>query len=662
MTTDGSALVLVQPNDTLEVIVAHARQTGATSVELLVPAHTSALQNWRNVGILQQALAQSGIEVMLISSDEDVLEAGREGGVTTIAIEGTSVVGPLVPQKQRSQRPAVSTPVSPPKPTRSIERDMLDLLDQGSGTPAKPVQERIATPQYSDQDADFLATLDDLGETFAQDETATRRATRAPEPPVVADRETTPIRAVAAPRSSRPAVPAPANRPHTPRRSARSEPAVDIGRRRRRVEPEDEQQAVEPSTRRRMGLSPVFIAGLVLIALFGVGAVWALNSRVSVTIGAPAARTRELPIVNEPIPYGAEASGDTPSILAAPVVADTEFVVHGQVEAQTTSPMGKAKGNVLVINTISQALSLPEGTEFVGRNPQGAEVRFSIDAPVTIPGASSSSSLTGTSITYGQANVAVTARSPGAASNIPENTVRSILIPGQTLIDCVSSNPICRNDAISGGSDEPQWIVTDADQQRVLGEALTGLYNTGVQQLRAQTNGVQSTIDASSISPSPQVLGRRESYEPPVMSPAIGQPSDTREFTMTVRTRFVALAVRPDRMLKDQLAQIVNGYLAQNGGERCTAAEVGQSKIDSWIWDGASLKINGVLQCSPRGVLGPEIRLQVRDSLRGKTRAEADAALRELQLQGLIGEYSMGGDAQQLPSLDFLIDVRFAGE
>ena len=410
-----------------------------------------------------------------------------------------------------------------------------------------------------------------------------------------------------------------------------------------------------------MGFMLPLLLLLALLAALAFGAYWLYSSRAAVTIYPPEARTREEPITDEVIPYNADPGADPGVVQAIPVQAETTYSVSGQVANQVVSPTNRARGTVTLVNTIGQAINLPEGTEFIARNPQGAEVRFAIDAPTTLPGATTAASLTGTSTTYGQIQVAVTARSAGAASNVPENSVFSILIPGQQLLDCSSSNPICRNEALAGGSDEPQWIVTEADIDRVLQEALTGLYNAGVQQLRSKTDNVNTVIDATTITPNDQALGLPENYEPPIVSPAIGQPTDptTQAFSMTIKTRFSALATPADNLVKKQLETVVQQHFAQRTPPFCAGAAGQQPRID-YTWDGNSLKVNGAMICTPQTGFSESTRLRVREALRGKTHDEAIAALQALQSEGLIGNFELPDGTQPMPSFEILLNVNFA--
>jgi hypothetical protein len=657
MTEHESALVLVQPSDTVAIVAAKARRAGTEQVELLIPADNADLQIRRNMAALRQILAQDGVGLLVVSSDDRVLNAARLSGVDTLFVEGVRVAGPLIPRKPRAmpqiRQIVPSSGTVSPVATNPDDLDMLDLLDQ--------VADQNATPAYQGDQAELYASLDDLSDTFQSNELASRR--------VVGDhrtnqtsagKETLPIE-VGATASRKPsASPRPEDRPRSGARRAnlREEPAAPIASRRRLAPVRDEDEET-PLPRRQTTPMPMLIIGLLVAILLIVAVIWALSSRVTVIVHTPSASIREVPITDEVLPVTDKPVADTPAILAVPVSAETEFTVSGQVANQTISPTGNAQGTMTIINTIDQALNLPEGTEFIGKNDKGAEVRFAAQAAVTIPGASTSSSLTGRSTTYGQAQVVIIARSPGAASNVVENTIKQILIPGQPLLDCGTSNFICQHGPMNGGTDELQYVVTNADVQAVLGEALTGLYNAGIQQLRSQGVVGQSMVDETSIAPNPQALGRPESYDQPVVTPPIGQVSGTREFKVTVRTRFTALAVPPESAMKDQIAKIVNAHFAQRNTPPCSSTEVTRPSIQSWNWDGASLKVNGTVVCEPVGALAPETRLQVRDALRGKTRDQAEVVLRDLQSKGVIGEYTLPQGIQQFPPLDALLDVQF---
>lgn len=680
--SEDSTLVLVQPQDSIDEVAERVHQTGVKQAQLLIPADTATLRNRYAMADLRRQLAQDGISISVISSDDHVLQAARQGGIDTLRIEGTQVSGPLVAGQSRRKAAA--------RPTANNMSFLMGLLSAGSGerldrpspritrpihTEAKPASDLAAeaatlqqldsaqtTDRYaalSAEDAELYSSYDDLSDAIqseaakprseprqrpAEDSSETSAATREGTRELERSRGS---RATEDMRSSRRAVADEVAAERTASRRSRRRP-IQLG-----------ESAAAP--RRDMGFLVPLLLLLALLAALAFGAYWLFSSRAAVTIYPPEARVREEPITDEVIPYNANPGTDSGVIQAIPVQAETTYTVNGQVLNQVVSPTNRARGTITLLNTIGQAIGLPEGTEFIGRNAQGADVRFALDTPTTIPAATTSSSLTGSSTTYGQIQVAVTARSPGAASNVPENSVYRILIPGLQLLDCASSNPVCRNEALSGGSDEPQWIVTEGDVNRLLQEALTGLYNAGVQQLRSQTDNVNTVIDATTITPNDKTLGLPENYEPPIISPALGQPSDpvTHAFSMTVRTRFNALATPANNLVQKQLETVVQQHFAQRTPPMCAGAAGQQPRIE-YSWDGNSLKINGAMICTPQAGFADSTRLRVREALRGKSREEAIAALQALQNEGLIGNFEIPSDVRSMPGFDIMLNVNFA--
>ncbi|HEX9373416.1 MAG TPA: hypothetical protein VF897_20555, partial [Roseiflexaceae bacterium] len=402
-------------------------------------------------------------------------------------------------------------------------------------------------------------------------------------------------------------------------------------------------------------LLPIVIVALLALAL----AFWLISSRTTVTVAPPASTAGAHPFNGEVIPLAAAGSSAGTAVQASPVTAEAAATVPGQVQTETLSPSGTAKGVVTIINTIANPVPLPKGSEFIGKNEKGQEVRFTLDADTTVPPAVTSSSLTGSSTTYGQIDAAITARSPGSASNVPENSITQLLIPGQQPIVSQNSNFIFQNAAITGGSEEKQRIVTEGDVQGVLQAALTQLYNSGVQQLGAQIDGAKFQIDQTTIAPSAAELGSPQSYEPPVVEPPVGQAVDPNNpnFKVTVRARFSALATPKGKLVGEQLKTVAPQYLVQRGGSPCKAAERPATSVTNWRWDGQKLTIDGSISCLPATGLPPDVIGRVKDALRGQTRDAAETSLRALQQQGLIGEYALPPDKASFPRFDWLITV-----
>jgi hypothetical protein len=359
------------------------------------------------------------------------------------------------------------------------------------------------------------------------------------------------------------------------------------------------------------------------------------------------------------IPLTQAGETSTAAIEAAPVSAAAEATVTGEIQKETLSPVGTAKGEITIINTIGSAVPIPRGSEFIGKNSAGQEVRFSIDNDVTVPGATSTSSLSGSSTTYGQIAVAVTARSPGSASNVDVNSITQLLIPGQQPIVSQNSNFIFQNQPIGGGTEEAQRIVTEADVQAVLGQALTALYANGIQALRGQIDESKLAIDATTVAPSAETLGDPKNYDPPVVEPAIGQAVDPNNpvFKVTVRASFNALATPSGRSVSDQLQTVVPKYFFERPDRPCKTGERQGTRVDASRWDGEKLTIDAVITCTPIGGLPPETIGKVKDAVRGQSHDGAATSLETLKQDGLIGDYQLP-DQAQLPRFDWLITVQ----
>jgi hypothetical protein len=690
MAAAESTLVPVAPDDTVDSILRNIRSTGAASVELLVPDDTAALQAPRGFERLRQALDAGRVELLVISSDEQTIAAARRNQIATVVVQGVRV-RPSAPSATDRASSRYTTQMLPAIPidvdARIDARDaaFLDALDQ------VPAREQYA--DLSEEDAELYDVIDDLPDDLAQADTYGRRRSGdtatlhddelfADELDSLSDSsyaETVVGRAPARDDRARGGTgrrytaadmdmddePARTRGGRTASKRSGAVARRDSGARgasRARATPAGRQYDdadTYPAAARSLPawLLALALAGLIVIAL----AFWLLSSRVTVAVSLPAVSASERPFTNEVIPL---VSGDTgatgTAVQAVPATADAEATVEGRVESETLAPTSSAKGQITIINTIGSAVPIPRGAEFIGKNDKGQEVRLTLDADVTVPGATTTTSLTGTSTNYGQISVNVTARSPGAASNVPDNTITQLLIPGQQPIVSQNSNFIFQHGAITGGSDQAQRIVTENEVQGVLQEALTQLYNNGLQQLSAQIDASKSDIDPATISPSAAELGDPTHYELVSVEPAIGQPVDPTNpvFKVMVRARFAALATPSGKPVQDQLGTVVRDYFQQRDSAACKAGEIPSQDVTAWRWDGEKLTIDGTFKCTPNAGLVPGTEEKVRDAVRGQSREAADAGLQRLQQQGLIGGYTLPPDRSSFPRFGWLIGVQ----
>src|SRR5688572_29488476 len=94
MAAGESALVPISPDDSIESIATQIRGEGATHVQLLVPDGTAALQSLGGFQRLLQKLAADHVSLLLISSDEQTLNAARLSQVETLGVQGAQVTIP----------------------------------------------------------------------------------------------------------------------------------------------------------------------------------------------------------------------------------------------------------------------------------------------------------------------------------------------------------------------------------------------------------------------------------------------------------------------------------------------------------------------------------------------------------------------------------------
>jgi hypothetical protein len=321
-------------------------------------------------------------------------------------------------------------------------------------------------------------------------------------------------------------------------------------------------------------------------------------------------------------------------------------------------PDGRAKGTIMVINMLEQAVALPQGTEFIASGG-GGEVRYMIDAPATIPPAVTTSTLTSRTIDYGQVEVTVTARSAGSASNVGENQITTLLLPGQGPIDNDNGQIILRNAPITGGSETMRRIVSEADETRLLGAALTNAYAQGVSDLAAQATQRMLQIDDATIDPSATQLGQPQIYGEPQLTPAVGTVLDPRNAQMqiTVQVTFRAYAIKADQTIQAQLQQVVPQRFQGGSTPICRVGELSAFKVSEWHPSTTAIVINGEIRCSPQMPIPASVINDLPKQLQGVSNAQAQTLLEALKTKGIISGYTLP-TRDQLPPLPQLITVR----
>jgi|GEM_PF-738399 len=390
---------------------------------------------------------------------------------------------------------------------------------------------------------------------------------------------------------------------------------------------------------------------------------------VTISVSPPPSALAVEPVTDLALPLaepGAGQPGDqaATAIESAVLAADSSIAAEGTVTAGVLAPSGTAAGVVTVLNQNAQGIALPAGTEFVAIQPDGQEVPFLSSAEVVVPPATTADQGAQIVTTRGSAQVPVTARSPGSASNVGPNTIRRMTIPGGPSFEVVGGLLRVTHEAISGGSEAEVRVVGDADVQRVLAGALEQLDAGGRQQLETQAAARGLAVELTTILPRREGLEQLQGFDLTV-TPGVGETLDPNNprFTVSVSARYSALATPPGRPLVGDGGQLSDVFPEQL--RRAGLLEAGDCRapaVTDWRWDGQTLFVDGTIGPDPRCTgISPAAERQVREAVRGRTRAEAAAALDALVAEGVIGGYTLPDDAESLPDQDYRIRVNVQG-
>jgi hypothetical protein len=655
MPRDETALVLVLPEDGADVILNKLRTAGARSVQLLVADGAVALRRPEVAARIRELALAEGVEVTLISSDEPTVAAARAAGLQTMVVQRANVRAPS--RSARGDLPA--TPYStnvierrqpPAPPARAAARDDLD-----AGMPPAPAS----------ADADLYAALEGLSAALEDDD---RRKTglsdadllaanlsAEPEPAAPPRARVRPEDVELSPDEIRRANRAAAGTAPQPRPASTAAPTAPQAR------PAPGRREPVGAPRRRGALIFALIAGLLALLLV-IGGLLLWTSRVTVIVGAPVRSDSVETFTALPVPLApaGSAAGGT-AVVAEPISTDAAAQQTGEVTQGTLTPSGTASGLVNILNSTTQSILLPAGTEFIAVKADGQEVPFISGAEVLVPGATTADQGAQIVTTRGQAQVPVTARSPGSGSNVEANAIRRISPPGGPTFNANAGSLIVTNDPIGGGSEQEVRIVKDSDVQAILAPALEALDAAGRSQLDGLARARNLVVAPDTIIPRRSDLEQLQGFDYTV-TPAVGSTLDTANprFTLAVQASYSALATPPDRPMDGQLGAVVTEQLRQAG--KLQPGDCRAPVVTAWRWDGQSLLIDGQVEPdtqSPQcqGGLDAAALDQVRAAVRGKTREEADVALQALVEQGVIGEYTLP-DVSRMPQFGWQITVR----
>jgi hypothetical protein len=235
---------------------------------------------------------------------------------------------------------------------------------------------------------------------------------------------------------------------------------------------------------------------------------------------------------------------------------------------------------------------------------------------------------------------------------IPAGTITQI--PGITSRQFSVTQPA----PFTGGTDQEVTLVAPDDVAPLLPQALTQLYARGVQDLQNQVQQQQNlTIYSGQITPTEELLKSLPLEEYAAVFPPIGQVAQDGRFTLQVFRTFEALASPVDRPIDQELRRAVANQIRVQRPDLANA----EVSITGWERGDQGLIVNAV--AVPSGgyqELPAATREQIIQGIRGKSRAEAEAFLRQLQEQGQIRGFTLPDDWQSVPD-DVAVAVGAAG-
>ncbi|WP_129629419.1 hypothetical protein [Candidatus Oscillochloris fontis] len=666
MVADETALILVLPNDTADTLQRKIGQSGARRVQLLVPEDVPGLQQPDQLERLRTLVQRNEVELVLITSDQQTLQAARFARIETLEVDDTRVVAPT-PGPARAVPPAMPAPPARRESADLSARDaaFLDALDDLDDLPPtnraglSPADEDLFAAledlspplRRASADDDFADALDSIDMDEADLRHAAPRGPIAPPPPKrirPEDIELSSSEKARAHQTGRRTPPPPPPRPSRPE----PKPAP-------RQRPNYDEEAVLLPPRRPNLLIPLLIALILLIA-FGVTAFLFLGKSVTVQVTPPIRSDQIEPITAMMVPMAAPGMGGGTAVEVETISSDVAVSIAGQITESVMAASGTAQGTITIYNSSPQSINLPAGSEFIAVKPDGQEVPFINNVAVTIPPSVTIDQGAQIITTRGTATIDLIARSAGSASNVEPNSLRRIIIPGGQSFNINSGALIVQHGPLTGGSEAPVWIVKEQDVQALLGQALAQLDAQAQQQLQGLALARGMEFEPTTISPRRVDLEQLQGFTY-TSSPAIGEMVDPQNttFTVIVQARYSALISAPGVQIEDQLSNALTELLRQSGALK--PGDCKASAITNWNWDGERLTVDGLISpnthdpaCGP-GLSGAVLD-QVRAAIRGKSRAEAEAALTQMQQQGLIGTYVLP-NVPQLPGWDFQLRI-----
>jgi hypothetical protein len=337
----------------------------------------------------------------------------------------------------------------------------------------------------------------------------------------------------------------------------------------------------------------------------------------------------------QPAPITDPTSG---AIQGRVVEAPVSVTVRGTVLTPTIQPDKTATGGLTLINRNTQEYALPSGSRVRTLNPSGEEVSYLTTQDVTVPPASSS--LTG--ISFGSANVAITASAPGERFNLPPDTTTGWTIEGfEGSMFGINPEPI------SGGTNTLLKIPTEADIRPLLNQAVPQFKQAVPAQLQSMlTEGEQLTNVEfmPAISALVENPGLYDIQTRPV-------PETDGDFELIVTANFRGLAA--PTTYAEQVRQALPQALNIKSNQQFNPETMDIVSYTLRLNDDRNVNLLiGTVATAPKSAepVPQATRARIAEALRGLTADQARQKLAEFAEQGLIGAVAEFPQIEQLPA------------
>ena len=266
----------------------------------------------------------------------------------------------------------------------------------------------------------------------------------------------------------------------------------------------------------RVGMLPIIgaIAGFLVVIAILLAIYWTKAEATVVIYVAPQTLEQEINLIADP---NAQTIDVGNGVIPA---RELETEVQGGLEMESSGEAlvgDKAKGSVTIYNKTSQAKTFSKGTALAGPK----ELKFTLDEEVAV--ASSSSTTEG--ITFGKADVSVTAEQIGTESNLDPGTEFSIT-------SFAASSYSAKNGAsLSGGTAKTARVVAKADQEKLTDDLKLKLIGEARDELKAGLSTAEIVLD---VPVSEEVVKQQ-------FSKAVGEEAEKLSLAMQLKLTMFAV-------------------------------------------------------------------------------------------------------------------------